>query len=138
MNKNNKTAENNSPDRKSYIEVLGRGVEFTKRAGDCLRYTKSEIKNTNCNEIFVKLKEKKKEIEDLISDFEVILKDAKPKTQNLKENKSEESYEPSEESNSKYRNKNKARLHFEIKEKMAHGDLSKKRLIYLLEILNKL
>jgi hypothetical protein len=63
--------------KKLYLEVLGKSTEFTKRAGECLRYTKSEIKNTNCNEIFVKLKEKKKEIEDLISDFEVILKDAK-------------------------------------------------------------
>lgn len=63
--------------KKLYLEVLSKGVEFTKKAGECLRYTKSEIKNINCNEIFVKLKEKKKEIENLISDFEVILKDAK-------------------------------------------------------------
>lgn len=63
--------------KKLYLEILGKSTEFTKRAGECLRYTKSEIKNTNFNEIFVKLKEKKKEIEDLISDFEVILKDAK-------------------------------------------------------------
>ena len=60
-----------------YLEILGKGVRFTQKAGNTLRYTKKEIKTTNCNEIFITLKNKKKEIELLISEFEAILKEAK-------------------------------------------------------------
>jgi len=63
--------------KKLYLEVLGKSIEFTKKAGECLGYTKSEIKKTNINEIYPKLKSKKKELEDLISEFEKISEDAK-------------------------------------------------------------
>jgi len=63
--------------KKLYLEVLGKATELTKKAGDCLGYTKSETKKTNFNEVYPKLKSKKKELEDLISEFEKTLEDAK-------------------------------------------------------------
>jgi len=63
--------------KEKYLEILGKGTKFTEKAGKTLRYTKKEIKATNCNEIFITLKNKKKEIELLISEFECILKEAK-------------------------------------------------------------
>ena len=63
--------------KKLYLEVLGKATELTKKAGECLGYSKSEIKKTNFNEIYPKLISKRKEIEDLISDFEKTLEDAK-------------------------------------------------------------
>ncbi len=60
-----------------YLEILGKGTRFTEKAGNALRYTKKEIKATSCNEIFITLKNKKKEIELLISEFEGILKETK-------------------------------------------------------------
>ena len=60
-----------------YLEILEKGVKFTEKAGTALRFTKKEIKLTNCNEIYLTLKNKKKELEVLISEFEDILDETK-------------------------------------------------------------
>jgi len=46
-----------------YLEILEKGVKFNEKAGIALRFTKKEIKLTNCNEIYLTLKNKKKELE---------------------------------------------------------------------------
>lgn len=67
----------NKDKRELYLNALQRGVEFTKKGGKSLKLTNKEIKDASCNDIFKKLKDKKKEIEELILEFDYILTDVK-------------------------------------------------------------